>query len=94
MFLPGIGGHLKVSHRDPRVSFGNESTNLSVRKSFLPFYVKSSHPNTERQIIRYYDLLLNLNKSYQHSFPRMWKGKQGVIHHKNENFERGKSVAG
>ena len=45
MFLPGIGGHLKVSHMDPRVSFGNESTNLSVQKSFLPFYIKSSHPN-------------------------------------------------
>ena len=44
MFLPGIGGHLKVSHMDPRVSFGNESTNLSVQKSFLPFYIKSSHP--------------------------------------------------
>ena len=35
MFLLGIGGHLKVSHMDPRVSFGNESTNLSVRKSFF-----------------------------------------------------------
>ena len=35
MFLPGIGGHLKVSHMDPRVSFGNESTNLSVPKSFF-----------------------------------------------------------
>ena len=46
MFLPGIGGHLKVSHMDPRVSFGNESTNLSVQKSFLPFYIKSSHPTT------------------------------------------------
>ena len=45
MFLPGIGGHLKVSHRDPRVSFGNESTNLSVQKSFLPFYIKSTHTN-------------------------------------------------
>ena len=45
MFLPGIGGHLKVSHMDPRVSFGNESTNLSVQKSFLPFYIKSSHPS-------------------------------------------------
>ena len=44
MFLPGIGGHLKVSHMDPRVSFGNESTNLSVQKSFFPFYIKSSHP--------------------------------------------------
>ena len=42
MFLPGIGGHLKVSHMDPRVSFGNELTNLSVRKSFFkiiaPYY--------------------------------------------------------
>ena len=47
MFLPGIGGHLKVSHMDPRVSFGNESTNLSVQKSFLPFYIKSSHPTGE-----------------------------------------------
>ena len=37
MFLPGIGGHLKVSHMDPRVSFGNESTNLSVQKSFSHF---------------------------------------------------------
>ena len=45
MFLLGIGGHLKVSHMDPRVSFGNESTNLSVQRSFSPFYFKSSHPN-------------------------------------------------
>ena len=35
MFLLGIGGHLKVSHMDPRVSFGNELTNLSVQKSFF-----------------------------------------------------------
>ena len=35
MFLPGIGGHLKISHMDPRVSFGNQLTNLSVRKRFF-----------------------------------------------------------
>ena len=52
MFLPGIGGHLKVSHMDPRVSFGNESTNLSVQKSFLPFYIKSSHPSTNTLILK------------------------------------------
>ena len=45
MFVPGIGSHLKVSYRDPRVCFGNELTNLSVRKSFLPRYIKSSRPN-------------------------------------------------
>ena len=45
MFLPGIGGHLTISHIDPWVCFGNPCTNLSVRKSFLPFYIKSSHPN-------------------------------------------------
>ena len=46
MFLLGIGGHLKVSHMDPRVSFGNESTNLSVRKSFF----KIIAPYSEGQI--------------------------------------------
>ena len=47
MFLLGIGGHLKVSHMDPRVSFGNEATNSSVQKSFLPFYIKSSQPTLQ-----------------------------------------------
>ena len=46
MFLPGIGGHLKVSHMDPRVSFGNESTNLSVQKSFFkiiaPYFISQT----------------------------------------------------
>ena len=43
MFLPGIGGHLKISHIDPWVCFGNQCTNLSVRKSFFkiiaPYYI-------------------------------------------------------
>ena len=43
--MPGIGSHLKVSHIDPRVCFGYELTNLSVRKSFLPIYIKSSRPS-------------------------------------------------
>ena len=33
--MPGKGSHLKVSHIDPRVCFGYELTNLSVRKSFF-----------------------------------------------------------
>ena len=50
MFLLGIGGHLKVSHMDPRVSFGNESTNLSVQKSFFKIiapYCKTTQTHTE-----------------------------------------------
>ena len=62
MFLPGIGGHLKVSHMDPRVSFGNESTNLSVQKSFLPFYIKSSHPKSYTEFFLLFKELSPLNK--------------------------------
>ena len=47
MFVVGIGSHLKVSNIDPRVCFGNELTNLSVRKSFLSRYIKSSHPSVK-----------------------------------------------
>ena len=45
IFVPGIGSYLKVSYTDPRVCFGNELTNLSVRKSFLPRYIKSPRPS-------------------------------------------------
>ena len=49
MFVVGIGSHLKVSHTDPRVCFGNELTKLSVRRSFHPRYIKSSRPNAGAQ---------------------------------------------
>ena len=35
MFVVGIGSHLKVSHIDQRICFGNELPNLSVRRSFV-----------------------------------------------------------
>ena len=35
IFVVGIGSHLKVSHIDQRICFGNELTNLSFRKSFF-----------------------------------------------------------